>query len=81
MSSTPQKSATFSRCCGSARSWCAARAAAIHFGAEILVRAVGPFQDNYLYAGLDPDHAAVQVAVETAAQHLRSPDEQSLIGG
>ena len=57
------------------------RDAAIHVGAEILVRAVGPFQDNYLYAGLDPDHAAVQAAVETAAQHLRSPDEQSLIGG
>ena len=57
------------------------RDAAIHFGAEILVRAVGPFQDNYLYDGLDPDHPAVQAAVETAAQHLRAPDECTLIAG
>jgi 5-methylthioribose kinase len=57
------------------------RDAAIHFGAEILVRAVGPFQEGDLYEGLAPDHEAVQAAVETAAEHLRSPDEQSLIGG
>ncbi|WP_103020588.1 phosphotransferase family protein [Salinibacter altiplanensis] len=49
------------------------RDAAIHFGAEILVRAVGPFQAGYVYAGLDVNHPAVQAAVATAAEHLRAP--------
>jgi len=49
------------------------RDAAVHFGAEILVRAVGPFQAGYLYEGLAPGHPAVQEAVTTAAQHLRTP--------
>jgi len=49
------------------------RGAAVHFGAEILVRAVGPFQEGYVYAGLAPDHPAVQAAVETAAEALRAP--------
>jgi aminoglycoside phosphotransferase (APT) family kinase protein len=49
------------------------RAAAIHFGAEILVRAVGPFQDGYVYAGLASEHPAVREAVATAADHLRNP--------
>jgi len=56
------------------------RDAAIHFGAEILVRAVGPFQEGYLYEGRSPDHAAVQAAVQTAARYLRSPEEQNLFG-
>lgn len=49
------------------------RDAGVHFGAEILVRAVGPFQEGYVYAGLDPDHPAVQKAVATAAALIRSP--------
>ena len=55
------------------------RDAALHVGAEILVRAIGPFQDGYLYDGLSPEHSAVQEAVETAAQHLRRPNEQELL--
>jgi 5-methylthioribose kinase len=50
------------------------RHAAVHFGAELLVRAVGPFQDDYLYDGLAPEHPAVQKAVTTAARHLRAPE-------
>jgi len=49
------------------------RDAAIHFGAELLVRAVGPFQAGYLYDGLDADHPAVQTVVGTAAACLRKP--------
>jgi len=45
----------------------------VHIGCEILVRAVGAFQQGYLYAGLPPDHPVIQKAVETAAQHIRSP--------
>lgn len=47
--------------------------AAVHFGAEILVRAVGGFQTGYLYEGLAPDAPAVQEAVGTAAAHIRHP--------
>jgi hypothetical protein len=47
--------------------------AAIHFGAEILVRTVGAFQAGYLYEGLAPDAPAVQEAVEVAAMHIRAP--------
>lgn len=54
------------------------RDAAIHFGAEILVRTVGPFQAGYLYAGLDPDHPAVQEAVTTAAANLRNPTKHDV---
>ncbi len=50
------------------------RDAAVHFAAEILVRAVGPFQNGYVYAGFSPDHPAVQEAVSVAARTLRSPD-------
>ncbi len=49
------------------------RDAAVHFGAEILVRAVGPFQNGSLYAGLAPSHPVVRQAVTIAAEHLRSP--------
>jgi 5-methylthioribose kinase len=54
------------------------RAAVIHFGAEILVRAVGPFRDGYVYAGLEADHPAVQEAVATAAACLRDPAAASI---
>lgn len=54
------------------------RDAAVHVGAEILVRAVGPFQDGSLYAGLDADAPAVQEAVAAAARHIRAPEEQAL---
>ena len=47
--------------------------AAIHVGAEILVRTVGGFQAGYLYEGLPPEAPAVQEAVDVAAQHLRIP--------
>ena len=49
------------------------RESAVHFGAEVLVRAVGAFQDGYLYAGLSPNDPRVQEAARIAAQHLRSP--------
>lgn len=45
--------------------------AAVHFGAEILVRAVGNFQDGYVYAGLSHDHAAIREAVNVAARAIR----------
>ncbi|MFB6250004.1 MAG: phosphotransferase [Salinibacter sp.] len=54
------------------------RDAAVHFGAEILVRAVGPFRDGYVYAGLEADAPAVQEAVAVAARSLRAPDEHAL---
>jgi 5-methylthioribose kinase len=47
--------------------------AAVHFGAETLVRTVGRFQAGYLYDGLAPDAPAVQEAVEVAAMHMRTP--------
>lgn len=55
------------------------RGAAVHAGAEILVRAVGPFQAGYVYAGLDPDHPAVQEAVTTAADAIRDPEGAHLL--
>ena len=48
--------------------------AAVHFGAEVLVRTVGGFQDGYLYAGLAPDASPVREATEVAASHLRAPE-------
>ena len=57
------------------------RAAAVHFGAEILVRVAGPFQDGYLYEGLAPAHPAVQEAVTTAARHLRRPEAVDRFAG
>lgn len=55
------------------------RDAAIHFGAEILVRAVGPFQSGYVYGGLNPNHFAVQAAVHTAARFLRAPETANVL--
>jgi len=51
------------------------RDCAIHFGAEILVRVVGSFQEGYLYEGLTPEAPAVQEAVEVAAAHIRAPEQ------
>ena len=47
--------------------------AAVHFGAEILVRTVGGFQAGYLYEGLRPGAPVVQEAVDVAATHIRHP--------
>lgn len=47
------------------------RDAAIHAGAEVLVRAVGAFRSGYLYDGADD--AAVADAVGAAAAWLRQP--------
>lgn len=55
--------------------------AAVHFGVEILVRAVGPFQAGYVYAGLAPDHSAVQEAVTTAADAIRAPEDADILDG
>lgn len=57
------------------------RGAAIHFGAELLVRAVGPFQAGYVYEGLAPGHLTVQEAVATAVHSLRSPKAIDLLAG
>jgi 5-methylthioribose kinase len=56
------------------------RGAGIHFGAEILVRAVGPFQAGYVYDGLSPDHPVLQDAVQTAARALRTPGSVDVLG-
>jgi len=55
------------------------RAAAVHVGAEILVRAVGPFRDGYVYADRSPDDSYVQEAVATAARHLRAPEAHAVL--
>ena len=48
------------------------RESAIHFGAEVLVRALGAFQNGYLYDGLSLDDPKVKEAVGMAAAHLRA---------
>jgi tRNA A-37 threonylcarbamoyl transferase component Bud32 len=45
----------------------------VHFGSEIFARAVGTFQNDYVYSGLAPDHPVVQAAVQAAAAHIRNP--------
>ncbi len=52
----------------------AVRQSAVHFGAEILMRTVGAFQEGYLYDGLPVDDPSVEEAVQVAAQHIRSPE-------
>lgn len=47
--------------------------AGIHFGAEILVRTIGNFQNGYLYDGLPPDHPKVRAAVDMAVRCLEDP--------
>jgi len=56
------------------------RDAAIHFGAELLVRAVGPFQAGYVYAGLAPDHPVVREAVTMATECVRVPQSVTVLG-
>jgi hypothetical protein len=55
------------------------RDATVHFGAEILVRAVGPFQGGYVYDGLSPNQPAIQEAVQTGADALRAPDSVDVL--
>jgi len=43
----------------------------IHFGAEILARTLGNFQQNYLYDGLPPDHPVIRAAAEEAGKWIR----------
>ncbi len=43
-------------------------AMATHAGAEILVRATGPFKNGYVYEELDAEHPAVGTAVQKAAE-------------
>jgi hypothetical protein len=50
------------------------RQSSVHFGAEVLMRAMGVLQTAYLYAGLGVDVPVVQQAVEVAARHIRSPE-------
>jgi len=41
-----------------------------HFGAEILARTLGNFQNNYLYDGLPPKHPIIQEAAEQARKWI-----------
>ena len=50
------------------------REAALHFGAEVLMRAVGTFQAGYLYDSLPPDDPIVRDALAVAEAHLRTPE-------
>jgi 5-methylthioribose kinase len=50
------------------------RQSTVHFGAEILMRTVGPFQQGYLYEGLAVNAPALREAVRVAARHIRSPE-------
>ena len=45
---------------------------ATHAGAEILVRAVGPFQDGYVYEALSPAHPKIQDATRKAKDLILS---------
>jgi len=49
------------------------RESSVHVGSEILTRAVGAFQNDYLYGGLSPDHPIIQEAVQTASAHILNP--------
>jgi 5-methylthioribose kinase len=51
------------------------RHASVHFGAEILARTTGRFQDGYLYDGLAPDAPPIQEAVTKAANAIRRPGD------
>ncbi|WP_022836907.1 phosphotransferase family protein [Salisaeta longa] len=53
-------------------------AAGVHFGAELLVRAAGPFQAGFLYDGCDLLHPAVQSAVDRAVRALRAPVDPAI---
>ena len=51
----------------------ALQGAAVHYGAEILVRTLGSFQSGYLYDGLSSDHPLIRSAVDHALTFLRAP--------
>jgi hypothetical protein len=58
------------------------RDAAIHFGAEILVRTIGPFSGpGSPYADLPPSHPAILAAASAAARAIRTADERAARGG
>lgn len=57
------------------------RDAAVHIGAEILIRTVGPFQDGSLYDGLTLQDTLIQEAVAFAAEHIRDPSGSPLLHG
>lgn len=42
----------------------------IHFGAEILARTLGNFQNNYLYDGLTPEHPVILEAIAEARKWI-----------
>ena len=50
------------------------RECALHFGAEIFARTVGPFQAGGRYEGLTLDDVMLREALYVAAEHLRTPD-------
>jgi 5-methylthioribose kinase len=52
----------------------------IHFGAEILARTVGEFQNDYLYDGLGPDHPIIQEAAEEAKRWIFNEKHVSDVG-
>jgi hypothetical protein len=59
------------------------RDAALHCGAEILVRTIGPFREGYLYGGRPPDSAEVREAVDAAVQRMQlaaaAPEPEQLL--
>lgn len=48
----------------------------IHFGCELLMRAIGTFKENYLYEKFPRDSEKVKEAVHVAVKHMLS--EESL---
>ncbi len=51
----------------------AARDASLHVGAEILVRTVGPFREDYLYEDCLPEGQKVREAVSAAVDFMTNP--------
>ncbi|MBA3562608.1 MAG: phosphotransferase [Gammaproteobacteria bacterium] len=51
---------------------------AVHMGAEILMRTIGPFQRGYLYEGLKPDSRPVQEATGFATASVLAGDNELL---
>jgi aminoglycoside phosphotransferase (APT) family kinase protein len=54
------------------------RDAAVHLGAEILMRAVGPFARGYLYDGMPLQSPLIRHAAAVAAAHILRPEECEL---
>ncbi len=50
------------------------RDASVHFGCEIVMRTMGPFQNGYLYEDLEARSPAIREAVKCAVRHIRKPD-------